>query len=138
MIYRGPGFLAFVWFGFSPPLSHQQVVTLSQSYCMSPVEHSNGRGGGGGGGKSYDRDKAWPSINFQYSLKLNASQWSRNIRLRRSEVTSRMHLQLFLSPNSIITYFIMCYLGPVHSAKWFETCSAKQALLRSSTCWGRI
>jgi hypothetical protein len=35
--------------------------------------------------------------------------------LRRSEVKSRMHPQLFLSLNSIIIYFIMFYLGPVNS-----------------------
>ncbi len=41
MIFRGPGFLAVVRFGSSTalsPLSRQQVVSLSQSSCASPVE----------------------------------------------------------------------------------------------------
>ncbi len=49
------------------PLPRQQVVSLSQSYCVSPVELTAGRGGGEGGRgvkiKSHDRKKAWPSIN---------------------------------------------------------------------------
>jgi hypothetical protein len=61
-IYREPGFLAVVWFGFSPTpfplLSSQQDVSLSQSPCVLPVELSYGSGA-----KSYDREKAWPSIN---------------------------------------------------------------------------
>ncbi len=51
-----------------PPLSRQPVVSLSQSSCVTPIELTDGRGGRGGrGAKSYDREKAWPSIN-QYSL----------------------------------------------------------------------
>jgi hypothetical protein len=47
------------------PLSRQQVVSLSQSSCVSPVELTNGREVGGDelGAESYDRGKAWPSIN---------------------------------------------------------------------------
>jgi hypothetical protein len=47
MIYRGPGFLAVVWFGSSTmhPLSRQKFVSLSQSSCVSPVELTDGRGG---------------------------------------------------------------------------------------------
>ncbi len=50
MIYGGPGFLSDVWFGFSLkplilPLSRQQVVSLSQSFCMSPIELTDGGGG---------------------------------------------------------------------------------------------
>ncbi len=68
MNYRLPGFLAVVWFGSSPhpvPLFHQQVVSLSQSSCVSPVELTDGRGRGmvGGWAKSYDGEKAWSSIN---------------------------------------------------------------------------
>ncbi len=47
MIYRGPGFLSVEWFGSSPapffPHSRQQVVSLSQSSCVSPVELTDGR-----------------------------------------------------------------------------------------------
>ncbi len=62
MIYRGPGFLAAVWFGFPPsPFCGQQVVSLSQSFCVSL--NDGRRGGCGRGAKSYDGEKAWPSIN---------------------------------------------------------------------------
>jgi hypothetical protein len=50
MIYRGQGFHAFLWFGSSPPptpLSCQQIVSLSLSSCVSPVELT-GRWGRGG------------------------------------------------------------------------------------------
>jgi hypothetical protein len=55
MTYRGQGFL-----GLAPRPSSQQVVSLSQSSCVSPVELTDGRGGGGA--KSYDRE-TWPSMN---------------------------------------------------------------------------
>jgi hypothetical protein len=50
-----------------PPLPHlhrQQLVSLSQSSCVSPVQLTDGRGGGRGGrgAKSYYHHKAWPSI----------------------------------------------------------------------------
>jgi hypothetical protein len=44
-----------------PLLSRLQVVSLSRSSCVSPVELSDGRGGRGA--KSYDHEKAWSSIN---------------------------------------------------------------------------
>jgi hypothetical protein len=47
-------------------LSGQQVASLSQSFCVTPVELTDGRGGEGGGGSGaelYDCKKAWPSIN---------------------------------------------------------------------------
>jgi hypothetical protein len=50
MIYRGAGFLAVRRFGYSPtpsPLSRQQLVFLSQSSCVLPVELTEGRRGGG-------------------------------------------------------------------------------------------
>jgi hypothetical protein len=69
MIYRGPGFLAELRTYYSaqrppppPTLSHQQVASLSQSSCVSPVQLTDGREGGGGyGAESYYRKKAWPS-----------------------------------------------------------------------------
>ncbi len=49
MTFRGPGFLGVVRFGSSPPsLSRQQIVSLSQSSCVSPVHLNDGRGGGRG------------------------------------------------------------------------------------------
>jgi hypothetical protein len=48
-----------------PPLSRQQLVSLSQSSYVSPVELTDGRDSDGDGRKaeSYDCKKAWPSIN---------------------------------------------------------------------------
>jgi hypothetical protein len=54
-----------------PPLSHQQVVSLSQSFSVSPVELTNVRGGGGGA-KPYEREKAWPSINLSIFSEMQA------------------------------------------------------------------
>ncbi len=72
IIYRWPGFLAIVWFGSSPtPLSSQQVVSLSQSSCVSPVEIKCRRGGGGGAGEEPNHTtakKPGPLYIIQYSL----------------------------------------------------------------------
>ncbi len=53
MIYRWLGFLALAWFGSLPfsfplPLSRQQVFSLSQFSCVSPVELMDGRERGWG------------------------------------------------------------------------------------------
>ncbi len=54
MIYRDQ---AFLWLYIRllayphPLLSRQQVVSLSKSSCVSPVELTDGRGGGGGVGE---------------------------------------------------------------------------------------
>jgi hypothetical protein len=45
-----------------PFFSRQQVVSLSQSSCVSPVELAEG-GERELGAKSYDREKAWLSRN---------------------------------------------------------------------------
>ena len=53
-----------------PPLP-RQIVFLPKPSCASPVELTDGRGrgiGGWRGTKSYDREKAWPSVNYQFSL----------------------------------------------------------------------
>jgi hypothetical protein len=44
------------------PLSSQQVVSLSQSSCLSPVELNDWRGGEGVG-EEPNREKAWSSGN---------------------------------------------------------------------------
>ncbi len=68
MIYRRPGFLAFVWFGSSPtpsPLPSASRISFSVFLCVadSPVELTDGRGGGGGGGaKLHDSEKALSTI----------------------------------------------------------------------------
>ncbi len=46
------------------PFFRQQIVSLSQSFCVSPVQLTGGRGGlGRGGGRGADRNKARASIN---------------------------------------------------------------------------
>ncbi len=56
MNYRGAGFLANIGFGSSPiplpPFTRQQVVSHSQSSCVSPDELTDVGGGGGGGEES--------------------------------------------------------------------------------------
>jgi hypothetical protein len=59
MIYKVPDFLAVVGFGSSPipplppgsPVRRPQVVSLSQSSCVSPGELTDGRRGGGSVGE---------------------------------------------------------------------------------------
>jgi hypothetical protein len=65
MIYREPAFSRSYDVAPPPTLSCQQVVSVSQSSCVSPVELTDGIGGeeGGGGAKTYDGEKAWSSIN---------------------------------------------------------------------------
>ncbi len=46
------------------PLSLQQVVSFSQSSCVSPVDLTDGMEAAGWGGvNSHDGEKAWSSIN---------------------------------------------------------------------------
>jgi hypothetical protein len=48
----------------SSPLSRQQVVSLSQASCVSPVELTDGRGGEGVGDEpNHACEEAWPSMN---------------------------------------------------------------------------
>ncbi len=69
MIYRGPGFLAIVWFDSSPTpspsssgskLDRQHTGTEKERQVMYWRERGEG---GGWGAKPYDRKKAWSSIN---------------------------------------------------------------------------
>ncbi len=79
IIYRGPGFLAAVWFcSFPPP------PPLLPSVCPAPQTRRlrkrdnllTGEGGDGGlGAKSYDGEKAWTSLIIQYSLCLPFAVW---------------------------------------------------------------
>jgi hypothetical protein len=69
MIYRGPGFLAVVWFGSTPtpfPTSRQQIVSLSVFRRSSLLTE----GRGWAWSRSHVRKKAWHSIN---RAKLSAS-----------------------------------------------------------------
>ncbi len=67
-IYRGPGFSRHLMIWLLPhPLPNQQVVSLSQSFCVSPVQaYWRERGeswvGEGASSSSYDSEKAWSSV----------------------------------------------------------------------------
>ncbi len=51
-----------IWLLSHPlPPFRKNVVSLSQSSCVSPVQLIDGRGAGGA--KSYDDEKAWSSLN---------------------------------------------------------------------------
>ncbi len=68
MIYRGQGFLAVVLVGSSPPPPPPTASYLSFSDFLCVAGRSNllteeGEGGGRGA-KSFDREKAWSSINL--------------------------------------------------------------------------
>ncbi len=62
LIYRGPGFLAVVWFdSLSPPFPPPFPVSKLSPFLSLPDVR-------GGGAKSYHYEKAWSSIIIQYSL----------------------------------------------------------------------
>ncbi len=87
MDYRGPGFLAVVWFGFSsnPPPPPPPVSKLSLYLSLPLCRRSSLlTGGGGRGAKSYDDgEKAWPSINHSIlSMRGFFTTWSGNFYCR--------------------------------------------------------
>jgi hypothetical protein len=68
IMYRGPGFLALLWFGFShtpyPPKSPVSMPDRRQAGRLRKRATCwRQRGEGGRGSESYDRKKAWSSIN---------------------------------------------------------------------------
>jgi hypothetical protein len=83
IIYRGPGFLAVVWVGSSPPsFSHQQVLSfLYLTVCRRSSYRRAGVGRGFRGTTSYDSEKPWSSINHSI-----LSGTTRFIRLKISTV----------------------------------------------------
>ncbi len=69
IIYREPGLLEVVLYDSAPrpppsPLLRQQVVSLFQFSCVSPVELTNGKTGMGGG---------WPTELVQHSANRESS-----------------------------------------------------------------
>jgi hypothetical protein len=67
MISRGTCILAFVWLAPRPPFPHSPVSKLSLFFCLlvcrCPSSLTREVGRDWGGAKSYDREKAWSSIN---------------------------------------------------------------------------
>jgi hypothetical protein len=79
MIYRGPSFpcgrmIRQCAVHYARPLLllylREQIVSRSQSSCVSLIQLTDGRGGGRGA-ESYDRKKAWASINRSNPLWLD-------------------------------------------------------------------
>ncbi len=121
--YRGPGFFAVLCFG-SYPLSHQQVVSLSQSSCVSPVDLRVG-----GGAESNNGEKAWSFINHSIlsgrtwicnSHACTNSWW--NIAVfsisNQSNINSPLHVLIKLTINEIfviilfsINLYFSCKVG---------------------------
>ncbi len=70
MIYRGQSFLLVIWFGSSPTTFPTSPLSKSFLFLSLPVRRRpsllRGRGGemGGRRTKSYEREKAWPTINL--------------------------------------------------------------------------
>ncbi len=68
--YRGPAFLAVGWFGSTSapftPLSRQQgCLSFAVFLCVAGRAFWRERGiGGGRRAKSFDREKAWSSVNY--------------------------------------------------------------------------
>ncbi len=63
MIYTGPGFLAFVWFGSPHTLPPSLVCKLPLFLSLGETAYWRGEEWGGRGANSYDGEKAWSSIN---------------------------------------------------------------------------
>ncbi len=78
IINRGPGFLTVVWFG--------------SSSCVSPVEFNDEKGGGGERGTlSYDREKAWLSINHSI-LSVYDDVWNQILLLKGQQLVLQADL----------------------------------------------
>jgi hypothetical protein len=71
-IYRGPGFLAVVWFGSSAPPLPSPINKLSL-FLSLPVCHrwAYRRDGGWGGGRSQIRQRQKSPVLYKYSLPLD-------------------------------------------------------------------
>ncbi len=76
-ISRRPGFVAVVWLAPPPPprpISYEQVISLSQSFCVMPFSLSGGRGGGRWGEPIHmTTRKPGPLSVIQYSLVIHMS-----------------------------------------------------------------
>ncbi len=107
IIYRGPGFLAVVWFGSSPTLPHpvsKLSLFLSHPVCRLSNLLTGEGGGGGEGARLYVGEKAWSSINHSIiSVLLNT-------------VTDKTSRQQVISLN-FVTIFYFTFVGPLW--RWF-------------------
>jgi hypothetical protein len=78
-ICRGPGFLAFVWFGSSlnplPPLPSVSSTEGTEEDWERETARRRERGMGWGRSQSFDGKKAWSSINHSIFSGLKAYFW---------------------------------------------------------------
>ncbi len=96
IVYRGPGFLALIWFGSSPAPSHPLPSVSSCCDTQEDGERETTFWQGGGGAKSNDSEKDWSSINHSIlaglSCRFNGLQavpkilFPPNLRVRAVEV----------------------------------------------------
>ncbi len=116
MISRGPDFLTVVWFGSSPPLTpllRQQVFSLSQSPCVSPVERIDGKGGERVGEElnHTTASKPGPLKIIQYSVVqlILAIHYSTGTALLTTCLLA--HLHAYLQPSYILCWmpFVTAY-----------------------------
>ncbi len=64
MTYRGPSFLAVVWFGSSPtPPPHPSAVSKLSLFLLCVAGREGGEREVRGGTELYNRGKSWPSNN---------------------------------------------------------------------------
>jgi hypothetical protein len=68
MIYRGPGFLAAVWF-LAPPSSPVRLLFRRDTGRLRKIDNFlKGEGEGGGRGAESRKQESWPPEIIQYSL----------------------------------------------------------------------
>ncbi len=81
MIYRRPGFLFVVWFGYSMhpnplPVFRQQPRPATHRKTEKERQLADGSVGGGGGAKSYNIENAWrPQHMYIYDVNIHI-QWT--------------------------------------------------------------
>ncbi len=123
MIYRGPGFLADVWFRISPtylppPLSHQQVVSLSFFMCRrSSLLTAEGPERVGEEPSRTTAKKPGPLYVIQHSLgpRFSVILFGSNFSclLQKSHTASSTFLSSFFS-------YSICAIDAVATVCWFN------------------
>ncbi len=116
MIYRGPGFLTVVFSSsptpILPPLSRQQVVSLSQSSCVPPIELT----GGGGGRSQIIRPRESLAFYKSFNTLWDNRKWKRpsaDIKIYKNIPLVLVRIILYIYPTQICT-------SPPHKANHHE------------------
>jgi hypothetical protein len=118
-----------------PPSSHQQVVSPSQSSYLSPVELTGERRGRGCRVgriqiKSYDRKKAWPSINHSILSGLQVSHSLRSLHGTISCTSTPFPLLYLVSKNYLCVTGnnSIALISPVSVTKFCDALNGFNAL----------